>query len=114
MMPDRYTKVMLTVIAVMQIALWVRDLTPGVQAQGSDPQRVVIVGLEQPLRGLPVVLVRQSGVPVTDDQPFPIAVVNDAEPLRVAVTSIQQSRDGSWDPIRVDVLRQPPSLRPGQ
>jgi len=104
MKTDTYTKAVLTVIALCLVWLCVNDATPAAQAQAD---------LAQPAR---VILVDEKGVPIYTAQgvrvnlgaaPLPVAVNN---AVSVAVRSIQ--RGTRWDPIEVQVLREPPTLRP--
>jgi hypothetical protein len=90
---DAYTKGVLTVIAACLVWMCVNGATPATHAQA------------KPQDPTPVVLVDPSGVPLTR---LPVAILNPELP--VAVRSIQ--RGGVWDPIRVQVMREPPTQKP--
>ena len=108
---DIYTKGLLTVIAASLVWLCVNGLTPAAQAQAAKPEptRVVLVDANgTPVRMLPVMVANQSlNVAVTNPQ-LAVAVSNPA--LAVAVRSIE--RGTVWDPIQVQVMRDPPTLKP--
>ena len=114
MKPDFYTKAVLTVIAAL--LAWQCFLTtmPTVSAQGG-PQRVVIVGIERPLRGLPVTLVDQSGAPLDNGGILRVALPSYAQAIPVAITTILKPNDPRvpWDAIRVDVPKAPNAKVPG-
>ena len=90
---DAYTKAVLTVIAACLVWMCVNGATPTTHAQVKSPDPT------------PVVLVDASGAPV---RTLPVTIAN--RELAVAVRSIQ--RGGPWDPIQVQVLREPPTLKP--
>ena len=90
---DRYTKVVLTVIAACLVWMCVNSATPTTHAQAKPPEPT------------PVVLVDASGAPV---RTVPVTIANPE--LAVAVRSIQ--RGDTWDPIQVQVMREPPTLKP--
>jgi hypothetical protein len=90
---DAYTKAVLTVIAACLVWMCVNGATPTTHAQAKPPEPA------------PVVLVDPRGVPLTN---IPVTVLNPE--LAVAVRSIQ--RGGVWDPIQVQVMREPPTLKP--
>jgi len=111
---DAYTKAVLTVIAVCLIWMCLNGVTPVVGAQAARPEPA------------PVVLVDGKGVPIYTSEGFrvslgvkalPVIVNNASLPveitnpaLNVAVRSIQ--RGTAWDPISVQVMREPPTLMP--
>lgn len=101
---DVYTKGVLTVIAACLLWMCVNGATPVASAQGSaaPPARVILVDEgNRPIYtalGLRVTLGPQE-VPVTVSAPLP-----------VSLNSIQ--RGGTWAPIDVRVLRDPPTLMP--
>ena len=90
---DAYTKGVLTVIAACLVWMCVNGATPATHAQA------------KPQDPTPVVLVDPRGVPLTR---LPVAILNPE--LAVAVRSIQ--RGGVWDPIQVQVMREPPTQKP--
>ena len=112
---DTYTKGVLTIIAACLVWMCLNGVTPAANAQAKLPQPT------------PVVLVDANGMPIytaeglrvnTGKTIFPVAVMNQ-QPLQVqvanravpvAVHTIQ--RTGTWDPLQVHVLREPPTLRP--
>ena len=99
---DAYTRGVLTVIAACLVWLCLNSATPvaGAQAARPAPAPVMLVDADgAPLTAVPV-FVRNDALPVT--------VTNRA--LAVAVRSIQ--RGAEWDPIQVQVMREPPTLKP--
>jgi hypothetical protein len=113
---DLYTKAVLTVIAACLIWICVNGMTPSAQAQTAptpgQPVRVMIVDE----KGNPLHTTQGFRVNL-GPQPLPIFVSNTSLPvtvgnssLAVAVRSIQ--RAGAWDPLQVQVLRDPPTLMP--
>jgi hypothetical protein len=108
---DTYTKGLLTVIAACLVWICLNGAIPAAQAQAGQPQptRVVLVDANGALiRALPVIVANQSvNVAVTNPQ-LAVAVSNTSLP--VAVRSIE--RGASWDPIPVQVMRDPPTLMP--
>jgi hypothetical protein len=111
---DLYTKAVLTVIAVCLVWMCVNGVMPVVGAQVARPAPT------------PVLLVDANGNPIygaeglrmnVGTKPVPVFVQNDALPvsvtnraLSVAVAAIQRS--SVWDPIPVQVMREPPTQRP--
>jgi hypothetical protein len=111
---DAYTKGVLTVIASCLIWICVNGMTPVAGAQAARPEPT------------PVVLVDGKGAPIYTSEGFrvslgvkelPVIVSNPSLPveitnpsLAVAVRSIQ--RGAAWDPIQVQVMREPPTLKP--
>ena len=133
MSTDLYTKSVLTVIALCLVWMCLNGLTPVTQAQAPTtqaqaksaqmpaPTPVVLVNEKGvPIytsQGLRVSLVNEQGTPVYTPQglrvnlagePVPVVVNNAALP--VAVRAIQQGT--TWDPILVQLLRDPPTLKP--
>ena len=99
---DLYTKAVLTVIAACLCWMCLNSVTPSVAAQAASPSPtpVVLVDLNgTPLKSVPVIVGNPS---------LPVELTN--RPLAVAVESIQ--RGTAWDPIRVQVMREPPTLMP--
>ncbi len=105
MKTDLYTKAVLTVIAMCLVWMCLNAAIPVARAQADRAQPT------------PVILVNEKGAPIYTPQglrvnlgaqPLPV-IVNNA-PLPVSVTSIQQGT--AWDPILVQVLREPPTLKP--
>ena len=75
---------------------------PSAQAQQPLPTRVMLVDE----RGAP--LATALGLPVTFTNPaLPVTI---SQTVPVAITAIE--RRGTWQPIVVEVLRQPPTLMP--
>ena len=113
---DAYSKVVLTVIAACLLWMCLNGVTPTARAQANKPEpaRVILVN-EQ---GEP--LFTRDGLRVTLGQkplPLPVMVTNDRLPvdvrnsaIAVAVRAIQ--RTAVWDPIQVQVLREPPTQMP--
>jgi hypothetical protein len=113
---DAYTKGVLTVIAVCLVWMCINGATPIVRAQAKADR-------PEPM---PVILVDPKGTPIYTSEGFrvnlgtralPVIVNNASLPveitnpsLTVAVRSIQ--RGTAWDPIQVQVMREPPTLRP--
>ena len=114
MQTDLYTKAVLTVIATCLMWLCVNGATPVVGAQATRPEPT------------PVVLVDANGNPIYGAEGFrinvgtkavPVFIQNDEMPvtvtnraLTVAVGAIRRS--SVWDPIQVQVMREPPTQRP--
>ena len=111
---DAYTKAVLTVIAVCLVWMCLNSVTPVAGAQTVRPEPT------------PVILVDGKGVPIYTSEGFrvslgakalPVIVNNASLPvdvtnasLAVSVRSIQ--RGNVWDPIQVQVMREPPTLKP--
>jgi hypothetical protein len=114
MKTDLYTKTVLTVIAACLMWICVNTLTPTVSAQkgAAQPMRVIIVDEE----GNP--LHTHQGFRVTlGAEPLPITVTNTFLPVMVGNSSLGVTvrsieRAGSWDPLQVQVLKDPPTLQP--
>jgi hypothetical protein len=129
---DLYTKAVLTVIALCLVWMCVNGVTPVAQAQAQAQAQAKSA---QPPAPTPVVLVNEKGVPIYTSQGLRVSLVNeqgtpvyttsglrvnlgaDALPvvvsnpaLPVSVRAIQQGT--TWDPILVQLLRDPPTLRP--
>lgn len=115
MKPDLYTKSVLTVIAACLVWLCVNGVTPTALAQAPlmpPPTRVLLVDEKnvplQTAQGLRVNVGAQA-VPVSVTNPsISVAVTNPS--FAVALTAIE--RRGSWQPIDVRVMREPPTLQP--
>lgn len=113
---DAYTKGVLTIIAGCLVWLCLNSVSPiaGAQAQVKRPEPT------------PVMLVDPKGTPIYGSEGFrvslgpralPVVVNNSSVPVEIAnpslavnVRSIQ--RGAAWDPIQVQVMREPPTLRP--
>ena len=114
MKSDAYTKAVLTVIAACLVWMCVNGMTPVTQAQTKPPEPS------------PVILVDAKGNPLYGSdglrvnlgaKPLPVNVSNDRlgvdvrnPVLPVAVRAIQ--RTTAWDPIHVQVMREPPTQMP--
>jgi hypothetical protein len=101
---DLYTKAVLTVIAGCLLWMCVSVSTPVAQAQAqptvTQPAPVVLVDVDgTPLRALPVFVSNES---------LPVAVNNQG--LAVTLRGIQ--RGTAWDPIQVQIMREPPTMKP--
>jgi hypothetical protein len=111
MITDAYTKAILTIIAACLVWMCLNSITPVTQAQAKlpEPTPVVLVDVKgAPIATVPVRLTNQSvSVDVTNPS-LAVAVSNPS--LAVAVRSIQ--RGAAWDPIQVQVMREPPTQRP--
>jgi hypothetical protein len=109
MNPDLYTKTVLTIIAACLVWMCVNGATPTAWAQAAQaPQAPQVTR---------VLLVDQNNVPVPTAQGLrvnfgPQAVPVTVEDRSVAVTVTGIERRGSWHPLEVHVLREPPTLRP--
>jgi hypothetical protein len=113
---DAYTKGLLTVIAACLVWMCLNGVTPAASAQARaqlpQPTPVVLVDA----KGMPIftaeglrVNVGSAVVPVTvANQSVPVAVMNRSLP--VTLRTIQ--RTGTWDPIQVQVMREPPTQMP--
>jgi hypothetical protein len=108
---DIYTKGLLTVIAACLVWMCLNAAMPAAQAQVAPPAptRVVLVNANgTPVTMLPVMVTNQSmNVAVINPQ-LAVAVSNPSLP--VAVRSIE--RGAAWDPIQVQVMRDPPTSMP--
>jgi hypothetical protein len=108
---DLYTKGLLTVIAACLVWMCLNGVMPAAQAQAAQPAptRVVLVNSNgTPVTMLPVMVTNQlMNVAVTNPQ-LAVAVSNPS--LAVSVRSIE--RGTAWDPIQVQVMRDPPTLMP--
>jgi hypothetical protein len=99
---DAYTKAVLTTIAVCLVWICLNGVTPVAQAQATRPQPTPVILVDvngTPMRSIPVFVNNES---------LPVAVTN--RPLDVAVQSIQ--RGARWDPIQVQVVRDPSTAMP--
>jgi len=108
---DTYTKGILTVIAGCLVWICLNGAMPAAQAQAGrpEPTRVVLVDANgAAVRVLPVMVANQSVNVEVTNAPLAVAVSNPS--LAVAVRSIQ--RGAAWDPIQVQVMRDPPTLMP--
>lgn len=113
MASDLYLKSVLTVIAACLLWMCVNGAAPAVlaQAKPAEPMRVVLVDE----RNVPLPVAQGLRVSL-GAQAVPVSITDSAVPVRlttvsrVALTSIE--RAGSWQPIEVRVLREPPTLMP--
>jgi hypothetical protein len=106
MKPDLYTKAVLTIIAACLVWLCVGGVTPTALAQAPampPPTRVLLVDE----RNVPLPTAQGLHVNV-GPQGLPVLVTNPT--VSVALTAIE--RRGSWQPIDVRVMREPPTLQP--
>jgi hypothetical protein len=111
---DLYTKTVLTVIAACLVWMCVNGATPIVGAQTARPQPAPVVLVDA--KGAPIysadglrVNIGTNPMPVlVQNDPMPVTVTNRA--LSVAVAAIQRS--AVWDPVQVQVMREPPTLMP--
>jgi hypothetical protein len=117
---DAYTKAVLTVIAACLMWICLNGVTPVASAQAGQVGQAARVG------PTPVMLVDEKGAPIYTSEGFrvstgikalPVIVSNPSvpveisnRPINVAVQSIQ--RGAAWDPIQVQVMREPPTLMP--
>jgi hypothetical protein len=111
---DLYTKGVLTVIAVCLVWMCASGAMPAVGAQTArrEPTPVLLVDANgKPIYGADGfrMNVGTKAVPVyVQNDALPVSVTN--RPLNVAVAAIQRS--SVWDPIQVQVMREPPTQRP--
>src|SRR5688572_10148952 len=111
---DLYTKAVLTVIAVCLVWICVNGATPVVGAQAARPEPTPVVLVDP--KGNPIyaaeglrVNIGTKALPVSvQNESMPVTVTNRA--LAVAVAAIQRGQ--VWDPIQVQVLREPPTQMP--
>ena len=114
MITDAYTKAVLTVIAACLVWICLNTITPVTQAQAKPPEPTPVVLVD--VKGNPIITT--DGLRVNlGPKPQLVTVTNDAvavnvrnAALAVAVRSIQRST--VWDPIQVQVLREPPTQMP--
>lgn len=114
MKTDLYTKAVLTVIAMCLVWLCANGAMPVVGAQAAQGAPT------------PVVLVDASGNPIygTDGlrmnmgtKVVPVVIQNDAMPVTITNRALTVSlgairRSSVWDPLQVQVMREPPTQRP--
>ena len=130
-MTDRYTKLVLTIIALCLVWLCaVMTRWPAVAAQGgraldAQPQPVVIVGWgTMDANGKAAVVMTEGRAGRVSDANIPVRVIGlpqepvavrleytDTYPLPVGLTSIK--RTGEWEPIRSAVEGEPVRPKPG-
>ena len=103
---DAYTKAVLTVIAVCLVWMCVNGATPATFAQAAKPEPTQVILVDA--NGTPIYTAEGLRVNLAA-KTIPVSVTNPA--LSVAVRSIQ--RTTQWDPIQVQVMREPPSQKPG-
>lgn len=104
MIADFYTKTVLTIIAACLVWICVTNATPVASAQVQLPLPTRVMLVDE--RGAP--LATALGLPVTFMNPSLPVTINQTVP--VAITAIE--RRGPWQPIVVEVKRQPPTLMP--
>jgi hypothetical protein len=111
---DAYTKGVLTVIAACLVWMCINGVTPivGAQARAPEPAPVILVDPKgTPIytsEGFRVSLGTRALPVIVNNASLPVEITNPS--LAVAVRSIQ--RGTAWDPIQVQVMREPPTLRP--
>jgi hypothetical protein len=103
---DLYTKTVLTVIAACLLWMCVNGATPTASAQAAQPPQLTRV-----------LLVDQNNVPLPTAQGLRVNFGTQALPVTldnrsVAVTVTGIERRGSWQPLDVRVMREPPTLQP--
>jgi hypothetical protein len=111
---DLYTKGVLTLIAVCLVWMCVDGATPVVGAQAARPEPTPVVLVDA--NGAPIyaadglrVNIGIKALPVfVQNETMPVTVTNRA--LAVAVASIQRGQ--VWDPIQVQMMREPPTQMP--
>ena len=105
MSTDLYVKTVLTVIAGCLLWICTNGVTPPAlaQAKPAEPARVILVDE----RNVPLSTIQGLHVNL-GLQTVPVSIANPS--IAVRVTSIE--RTGSWQPIDVRVLRDPPTLMP--
>ncbi len=126
---DRYTKIVLTVIAICLLWICVNGITPAVSAQqtltfhnGNGPAVPVVVVGTGTLRRDGTVTVSYRGeqtdptlpvtLPYTAANPLPARLPYTAEtPLAVEVAGVRKGV--TWEPIRVSVEDAPTRSKPG-
>ena len=114
MKTDAYTKAVLTVIAACLVWMCATRDMPVAQAQAGLPQPTAVVLVDA--QGTP--LNTQDGLRVNlDTKGLPVVIANVPVPVEVRNTSLNVAvralqRTGAWDPLQVQVLRDPPTLRP--
>jgi hypothetical protein len=129
---DRYTKLVLTVIALCLVWLcaastgWPVQAAQRTQGLSGPPQPVVIVGWgTMDPKGSVSVMMTEGRSGTVSDPNIPVKVMSlpmdpvavrleytDAYPLPVGLTSTK--RTGEWEPIRVAVEGEPVKPRPGR
>jgi len=111
---DWYTKTILTVIALCLIWICCNGAAPIVSAQAAPPAPMPVVLVNErgvPLIGAQGLHVNLGGlaVPVVvSNQTLPVAISN--QTLQVVLTAVE--RHGSWEPLMVDFVKQPPTPKP--
>jgi len=111
---DAYTRGVLTIIAACLLWMCLNESIPSVWAQAArqPPTEVVLVDAKgTPLFTSEGLRVNFGGAPVpvtVSKGSLPVDVTNPT--LAVVVRAIQRSSE--WDPIQVQVLREPPTLKP--
>ena len=111
---DAYTKAVLTAIAACLMWICVNGVTPVARAQVARPEPTPVILVDG--KGAPIytsegfrVSLGVKALPViVSNAPVPVEITNPA--LNIAVQSIR--RGTAWDPIRVQVMREPPTLMP--
>jgi hypothetical protein len=106
MVIDRYTKVVLTVIAGCLLFQCLMMAGKVVQAQEAMDSWTLVPG-----RAQPVVIVNKTPVLVDTNRSLPVTVTQ--SPLAVAVTGVHHVGQQQWDPIDVHVQPQPGGTAPG-
>jgi hypothetical protein len=114
MSADRYTKIILTVIAIELGWLGVKDAAVAVAAQQVEPTPVIIKGVEGE-RGKPLIIPvgiaeARAPVKVTVDRPLPIEA---PLPIRVDAINPVVVETPPGRPLLVQSVQAPPAPRPG-
>ena len=112
---DAYTKAVLTVIAGCLVWICLNGTTPAALAQAGRPEPTQVILVDA--KGTPIYTSEGFRVNFAP-KPIPVSVTNASLPvdvtnpaLAVAVRAIQ--RTTAWDPINVQVMRDPPAQKPG-
>jgi hypothetical protein len=109
---DTFTKAVLSVIAMALVWLCLQTGATPVGAQ-SQPQRVIVVGWEKPLRSVPVLLVNQDGNPILDSEGLRVVVANhEGQSVPIQISSVGRG-SGRWEPLPVEVMKEAGSRMPG-
>jgi hypothetical protein len=128
MVVDRYTKGVLTVIAVCLVYQCLLSVGGVVKAEGEGPTGVVLLGWgEMGKNGSP--FVTRHEIPVTlqnsRQEPLPVAVqsmpppqpvtlaYSHERPLPISINGVKNT-SGAWDPVNAHIEPQPMGATPGQ
>ncbi len=109
---DRYTKLILTVIAVELGWLAINSAGVQVQAQRSEPMPVIIRGVEGPPGKQPMIPVTVMGSTVLRvESDRPLEVVG-AQPFKIEADRPIPVETGN-QPLLIRTVSDPPATRPG-